>query len=307
MTISDLVTFSIKKFSPLFIFLFSSYSVLSSSVIPFPFLNSTWRYGQYDFSCSGPGNYCGQVIYKFQGDTVLQGKTYHKLFHTEPQDTVFNYAGAIRQDTLNGNLYIIFPSSQCNISDTLLYSFLWNELDTLKQCDKILGQAYSTINNIDSILILGQWRKRINLLGLYNTELIVGIGSTNGLIGPWEGWIGGRLQLECFELNGSAVYPGVNCGVNGVPLNHSNPMSFNIYPAIAQSELFVSIDNNVEIGSLTVELFSINGNLVLSQLINSSHSNTIKFSTSNLTSGIYYLFIKRKMKAVGYKKIIILP
>ena len=289
------------------LFMLKFYCAEANNFIPFPFQNSIWRYGQYDFNCSGPGNYCGQVVYKFQGDTMLLNKTYQKLYSTNPQGSVYNYSAAIRQDSLNGDLYIVFHSGQCNYSDTLLYSFRWKEIDTLKQCDRILGQSYTLINNIDSLIILGQWRKRINLQSLYNTELIEGIGSTTGLIGPWEGWIGGNLQLECFELNGISIFPNSNCGLNNVSKNICNSFSVSVYPTITNGYIFISIEEKIFISRVNVELISTNGSLIKQALLNIETDDKISFSTVGVSPGVYFLRLAIGEQVLVNKKIIVLP
>ena len=289
-----------------FVFLFCfSRTAFSRSYMPFPLQNSLWSYGVYDGNCTGPWNYCGQVLLRFQGDTVLNNILYQKLYTSFIGSPVIaNYAAAIRQDTVEGNLYIIFATGQCNYSDTLLYSFLWNVTDTLKQCDEILGGLYSTIKSIDSINIAGQWRKRITLQNTYLTELIEGIGSNTGLIGPWNGWIGGEMQLECFELNGVSVYPNSTCGTNSIGNSQFNQSDIIIYPAIVTDLLFIQVDN-IYINSLNVDIINVNGVVTKNIKLNSESANKYSISTINIPQGMYFLRVNSETQNLENKKIII--
>ncbi|MFN8142795.1 MAG: hypothetical protein U0073_00100, partial [Bacteroidia bacterium] len=115
-----------------------SKSLFSSTLVPFPFYDSKWTYNVYDFNCGVTG-YCGLVSYKFENDTNINGRTYYQLFSTNLNDTVYNYIASVREDSVSGNLYAFFQNGQCSNRDTLLYSFLWNIGDTIKECDNILG------------------------------------------------------------------------------------------------------------------------------------------------------------------------
>lgn len=267
-----------------FVFTFTMISQGSNS---FPFNNSLWKYGVYDISCSGLGSYCGQIMYEFQGDTVLSNKMYHKLYMTNPQDTLFNYVAAIRQDSLSANLYILYASGQCNNSDTLLYSFRWNISDTLKQCDRILGQIYSNILSIDSILLLGQWKIKINLQSQFNTQLIEDIGSTTGLIGPWEGWIDGNMILECFQLSGVSIYPSSNCGLNNTSNMQETKRDYIIYPTFADKEIIIKTKNVFD--KMIVKLINMNAQTLLQMNFNFDSNHEYRISTGDIKNGMYIL------------------
>lgn len=263
----------------------------SQGHISFPFQNGVWKYGMYDASCSGPGSACGTVTYKFQGDTVINSVSYKILLATYPNTSLYYYAAAIREDTVTGKLFIFYPSStQCNGIDTLLYSFIWNMSDTLFQCDRVLGTISQTIDSIDSVLIQGQWRIRINLNSAFGTQLIEGLGSTTGLIGPWEGWIGGNLRLECFELNGVPVFPSSNCGTNDVGDINLQKLDYLIYPTLANDIVYVK-QNSFNEKKVDANFFDINGRKVKSIILNFDENLPIEISTCDLQNGVFFISI----------------
>lgn len=270
----------------------------------FPFDNSTWRYGVYDVNnCSGVGAYCGYVTYEFRGDTLLPNYTYHKLFATDPQNTVFNYVAAIRQDSLTGDLFILYSSGQCNSSDTLLYSFHWSASDTLRQCDRVLGQLYSNILNIDSIFLLGEWKTRINLQSQFNTQLIEDVGSTTGLIGPWEGWIDGNMTLECFQVNGVAIYPSSSCGLNDINNIRGNKEDYIIYPSYANNEIFIKANNGFH--KYVVRFINTDAQIIKWVSFDLDSNDQYKISTMDILNGIYIVQVSTGTTNIFSKPIII--
>src|SRR4051812_5323157 len=125
------MTMLLKKGHKYFILLPCLYcsTAISQNYIPFPFQNGQWIYGEYDANCL-PQGYCGPIIYKFQGDTFLLGRSYHKLYAKIWGAGYYTYDSAIRQDSIDGKIYAMLPSN-CNDVDTLLYDFNKNINDTL--------------------------------------------------------------------------------------------------------------------------------------------------------------------------------
>ena len=263
-------------------------NINAQSIVQFPFSNSEWIYSQYDFNCTGPGNYCGTISYKFNGDTVIQGFNYNKLTARYFQDTSYQYVCGIRQDSITGNINLIFQNN-CGQIDTQLFSFNYNVQDTIKICDQILGEPFTIIDNIDSIFVLGEWRKRITLLNTTSSSYIEGIGSTYGFIGPWAGWIGGYTILDCFLMNGHAVYPSTSCGLNKVyGLSYQLPYTIKVDNEITQIKFNRNIHQPIEITLINIE-----GKKILTK-IHSYALNGISYDLdiSDIKTGIYFLCIE---------------
>lgn len=282
------------KLKILIITLFSFNQIVNAqSFVPFPFQNAEWIYQRFDFDCSGHICY---DYYKTQGDTILQGKNYNKLY------SGFTFLCGIRQDSVNGKLYMLFPDA-CDNTDTLIYNFNWAREDTIKICPRVSGESYVLIENIDSVQVLGQWRKRINLLNSIGASLIDGIGSTSGIIGPWNGWIGGYENLVCFLINGQGIYPN-NCGINNINFSQ-NPPIFDIYPNVLTNSFQIRFSNN-ENSNIQINIVNIFGEIV--KRINLSlnlNLDKYEIDVSDIQSGLYLVSVFSNTNLMYFSKIII--
>ncbi len=265
----------------------------AQSFVPFPFHNAEWIYQRFDFDCSGHICY---DYYKTQGDTILQGKNYNKLY------SGITFLCGIRQDSVDGKLYMLFPDA-CDNTDTLIYNFNWALEDTIKICPRVSGEPYVLIENIDSVQVLGQWRKRINLLNSTEAALIDGIGSTSGIIGPWNGWIGGYENLVCFLINGQGIYPN-NCSINNIIFSQ-NPSMFDIYPNVIKNNFQIRFSYN-ENRAIQINIINIFGEIVKSINLSLSRSlDKAEIDVSDIQSGFYLVSISSNKNHLYYSKIII--
>lgn len=272
---------------------------------PFPENNAVW--------CDSVGlnqsvtDYCGVLSYSLSGDTLINGKTYHKLlknvqsfyvhhfwcYPNYPNPFYSGYAGAIRQDTAQRKVYFLPPAAY---SDSLLYDFSLNVGDTLKTYITYLC-LYSPIvvTSTDSILIGSNYRKRwiINQLGcITNGEIIEGIGSTFGLLEYQVNMDAGgsrQAKLYCFSHNNQTFYP-----------NYSNTSGCSLIESIQEQpgNDLISISPNPSNGRFVIEahtsdkknidLYDMNGRHVYSNII----SDKAHIDVTNLNEGIYILTIK---------------
>ena len=196
--------------------LIAAISVGAQKYVPFPTANAQWNMHFKNWS-SGTGLLSYIIEYKQQGDTVLNGKTYKKIYIVSP-NTPYHYRGGIREenkriywlDNTNSGYfgigkYLSSGQKDCmkqyltNITnEVVLYDFnKTNVGDTL-------FKTYSTgkIIAIDSIKIQNTYRKRYTLLPYQQTigwqytydYVIEGIGSVrNGLLASVT------PQLACLE------------------------------------------------------------------------------------------------------------
>ncbi|MBC7864853.1 MAG: T9SS type A sorting domain-containing protein [Bacteroidia bacterium] len=188
---------------------------------PMPDSNAVWNihYVQYCFVNGMGDEYYSITI---SGDTLINGQVYHKFFTPYVQSfstgtcgfNSLGYNGAYRDDTLQKKIFYIPPS---DTTEQLLYDFTMQVGDTLKGFLKSgsFSWATDTVQSVDSVLIGGSYRKRININNWYNVSLIEGVGSIYGLIIPSPGYITDMpsFDLTCFTQNGQALYPNtsINC------------------------------------------------------------------------------------------------
>ena len=196
-----------KKFLFISLFFLCNSFANAQTYHPIPDSNAVWVYGWYDGNCA-PFGFCGNRYYSIHGDTVIGSYTYKKVYGSN-DGLSYGFNHGIRQDPIAKKVYV---NNLCGI-DTLLYDFSQNTGDTLHHCTDITGGGGPiSVNFVDSVFISGAWRKRIN--PNINASLIEGIGSTGGLFGPWDGWIGGNYVLKCFSINGIPVYPDTTCNIS---------------------------------------------------------------------------------------------
>jgi len=252
---------------------------------PFPDNNAMW--------CDTT---CGSCSYTITGDTIVNSNTYHKLhqsciyyqtgtgyscsYSTGTTHWVYvGYAGAIRQDTVQRKVYILFPDSS---AETLMYDFTLSVGDTIKA---YVMNRY-IVSAIDSMLIGTQYRKT---WAVNYGKIIEGIGGTLGLLNTYYQSWGPVPKLYCFSQNNQTLYPyysttSVCAEVTAIPAFKTQNPTFQIYPNPAQNNFTIELSNN---DKQTVNVYDVNGKQVLSQTING----TTNIDASNFSSGVYNISI----------------
>lgn len=266
-----------------------------------PDSNAVWVYSWYDGNCA-PTSFCGDIFYTVYGDTLLGNYSYKKIYMSS-NGLPFAFIAGIRQDTVEKKVYLI-QNGNCTSNDTLLYDYDLGVGDTLNQCNEIVGGETTYVTACDSLLISGTWRKRIHLN--INSYLIEGIGSTGGLLGNWNGWIGGYYSLKCFSLNGVTIFPDTIC--NTYPGTNINDTGF-------EPDILVQPNPIKEIGYINIRLqnpsniklqfFDLYGkkNILLNTELNAG-LNTIELNVSHFKSGIYNLQIINETETYHVNKLI---
>lgn len=156
--------------------------------------------------------------FETQGDTMIQGIVYSQLVKTwyakyyrvdecsfqyrEGPIYINGYAGAIRTDS-NNRVFFIPPNDSTVIT---LYDFSLGAGDSVY----INGPNYeywAYAQRVDSTLINGVYRKKIDVIGYMDDIWIEGIGSIFGLFAPinrhWEKY---SYSLHCYNENETIVY-----------------------------------------------------------------------------------------------------
>ncbi|MCE1169556.1 MAG: T9SS type A sorting domain-containing protein [Sphingobacteriia bacterium] len=257
--------------------------------------NAEWIYGRTDFQCGNPLNFCGYYRYKIGGDTIIGTITYKKVLGTGLNDYNYTYQAAIRQDISERRVYVVNSnySAGCSNVDTLLYDFNVNQGDTLNLCEDIIGGLPMTIvESVDSVLIAGLWRKKINLNQSYSPSLIEGIGSTSGFFGTWSGWIGGIDFLACYSNGGNPVYPDTLCQLVNINSDELIKPEVSIYPNPVSNIGLISI-NMTYSAQCTINIYDFKTCNIKNVFFGRLHSgnNLIELSSAHLNAGLYILRI----------------
>lgn len=300
---------------------------------PFPTDSTNWRqvsavwfmpvYEQWDYN------------YFIEGDTVLSGQTYNKIFRTGtyayytvsmpymihtltmgPYMTHNNsYIGGIREDGMK-KIYF-YPESASVSSEQLLYDFNLSVGDTLpvayNNTSFVLGENY--VSSIDSVLIGTNYHKRFNISIPTNSNyvsIIEGVGSTFGLLEMLVPVFESASRLNCFTRAGTLLYkdstainPQVytiaNCSLPSlVGINeHLNKGEVTIFPNPSTGSINIKTSFSEKI---TIEIFDVLGKSVY-RSERSAFEFTIDLSTQ--PKGVYFLKAKSGNKISSTNKIVL--
>ena len=151
--------------------------------------------------------------YWFNGDTIINGLKY-KAVYMQYMDSVpnidrANYYAAVREDTLAEKVYCFQAEDTV---ERLLYDFSLTEGDEALVYNywPWMEERQVIVEDVDSILVNGSYRKRIVLMEDCADIVwwIEGIGSTLGTFEPAPYCIvdGGSILLLCVHIDGELIY-----------------------------------------------------------------------------------------------------
>lgn len=297
----------------LLIFIFFTSIINAQQYYTFPTSNAIWREYRYELGGSSRSYY-----YDFQnfinGDTLIEGKIYHKIyqtgytrsyilyqsFYSEYEDI---YVGAIREDSLRKVYYYV----DSLYNEQLLYDFNLNIGDTLPIMvgtrERIINNNTTyTVTGIDSILVQGNFHKRFQINYPNQTFYIIeGVGSTYGLLAKLYSWTGYTPILKCFKLNDENAYPdGQDCNLIHIGIDEfSEQNKTHLFPNPGNGIFYF---NNLPNESLLMKIFNLMGNKIFETIVQKDHSS---IDLSNLPKGIYFIQIIDKNESINIDKIVI--
>jgi hypothetical protein len=249
--------------------------------------------------------------YYIEGDSMVNSKTYKKIYFSSDSNLNNGILFALfREDTTSRQVFAIRADST---SEYLLYDFSLNVNDTASVYPTSFpyysGPISISIDQIDSIMINGQYRKRFFIRGVqHNSNIpeywIEGIGSTFGILN--SGITGVTIfdiaypTLLCFEQDGSLLYqnPAFTDCFEPYPIGISENklQALQIFPNPAKNALTVRSEEAV----IEYKIFSSLGQIVGGDDVNSM---SFSFNVSNYQQGMYFLHLKTK-DGVVIKKIL---
>lgn len=271
------------RYLPLIFLLFSYAANAQSSVYhPFPEDSVVWRLdcGGLGFSCNCTctGGVCvneSQRQYYYDGDTVINTLSYHKVFmddfnmdywqgpafcqpgcNSSPHfySSTASYVGALREDVAQKKVYFFQPFTS---GEQVLYDFNLNVGDTLGPTMLNITN-FNRVSVIDSVLIGSEYHRRYWLWDINNPNwtpqdsgyvaLIEGIGSTFGLmeylVPPFEF----QCSMACVSIDSVTVYPmnGTTCNwlTAGISVPGDEKLIFTASPNPANESTMISWNGN---------------------------------------------------------------
>jgi hypothetical protein len=283
------------------LFLISALFTLSSLAqqpvyFPFPESNAQWNMHMLQMGWPPLEKNYSIII---SGDTLINGLLYQKLTIVNPAW----YKGAIRQDTVNRKVFIIPPAAA---TEELLYDFTMHVGDTVKGYIENYLNTKDIVENIDTVLVGNNYRKRWKINSGYNIYFIEGIGSTYGLVEYSPGTMvdAADFSISCFRQNSITIYPDTitNCGLitSAKPIEIQNDQ-LRIYPNPSNGSFTIEFDKSLNIKE--IRLTDLLGKIVFQQ----QTDNRTKIEITNLRNEIYILTIIDKDNLLINKKIISCP
>jgi hypothetical protein len=267
------------------IFLFSLLNAQEYEYVPFPTTNAVWS-EVFTYPISSPYSLLSEYRrFAMNGDdTTINGMQYKKLFMFS--DSVFDvknadYIGGIREDS-NKRVYytgkLVFEKFSLDTkgdtskSEFKMYDFSANIGDTIT-LDVFIVHDYIVVKDIDTVNILGKYRKVYSFESFYWVYWTEGIGNVTGLLFGSDALPTNGLynELVCFEENGTQSYynedygscrPETNLVYSNLVEQSKNSGELKITPNPSSGHIKISFDQS-QTGTLTV--YSGLGNVCLSK------------------------------------------
>lgn len=274
----------------------------SQTYVPFPSESAHWNclfWHQWEPEYYSLTNY----QYLQQGDTILNGKSYKKIFTklVDEQEPAV-YIGGLREDS--DKQIFFFPASinigpmvvhtfPCDTAEQLLYTF--NNLSIGMILPVNSNIATVKVMSIDSVLLGEKYRKRYEIQGnlMFDTEYwIEGIGSTKDLLSPFTYEFEWHYFTLCYsdintyyinspDGNDSCHYSTV------IGIEEFENYEIKVFPNPASD--FLSIETPNSGVSINASIYSFQGTLLLRKEFVTSRT---ELDIRKLNSGIYYLLIQ---------------
>jgi hypothetical protein len=239
--------------------------------------------------------------FRFEGDTIIENKRYTKVYrqscYSEAECSNLYYYAAVREDTIAEKIYCIQVDDGI---ERLLADFAVKAGDEVTVYDYWFSPANPQgrrlqIENVDSILIDNQYRKRVNIEyhgRVSHDSWVEGFGSIIfGLFFPYSESIPDATPAPaflCLHIADILIYqndwlPRENTCYYRVSyggIQEHKYTNFTVYPTLVDDKLYVEKKEN----SCSYKIINIQGTIVKSGVLSEEY-----ILVSNFVSGIYYI------------------
>lgn len=214
-----------KKIFTVLLFTSIVFAVKAQVNLSWPDSNATWVNTYYHVSSPNPSlqrvdYYCMET-----SDTLINSVKY-----TQISDCLNGYRGAMRD--ANGKVFYVPKDSA---QEYLVYDFTAKVGDTIRDVYMEYGWGGTGLDNVwvtfvDSVFYEDLWRKRIYLGSKYWIE---GIGNSQGLLrDPFANISNFWIDLHCFSINDSSIYPNSGYGPCNLISNGQNAPDVDVYVSV---------------------------------------------------------------------------
>jgi len=256
--------------------------------------------------------------YWFEGDTIINNIRYTKVYRQKCQSETecgeLTYYAAVREDTVAEKIYCIqtYDGVERLLADfnvqagdrVTLGSYTMTPYWSQEESTEVI-ETEVQIDDVDSILINNQYRKRVNCRGEYGS-LVEGIGNMErGLFFMFDFGMPDAKAAPiflCLEIDDVLIYqkPDNNtCYVQDDGLvggiKEVNNNNFEIYPTLVKDKLYFKTNNNLS----AYKIYDSQGKLCLSGVLN---DNAVDVST--LYPGAYCIVSYNDKRVVHTNKFV---
>lgn len=283
------------------IIVFFAISINAQTDFPFATENKIWSEIMFSWTS------LYTTYYKLQGDTIINDKSYKFIY--ESRDSLM-------QNWTRGTSFLIRIDSNQRVykyessEEYLIYDFSLQTGDSIDISHISPRQAsYVKVDSTDSILVNGQYRKRIIFESWYKEVWIEGIGSLSSPFNPFINNFTADISFEllCVTDNDTLIYqnPIFNTcykyWINGVhEIDNQKDLNINIYPMPILTTATIIINDNTS-ESWTVKIINNLGQVVANYFAN---DNSFIFNSEGINPGLYILTVNSDKKFMARKIII---
>ncbi|GHT41363.1 hypothetical protein FACS189437_08160 [Bacteroidia bacterium] len=239
--------------------------------------------------------------YWFEGDTIIENKRYTKVYqqrcyYSENDCSDQEYYAAVREDTIAGKIYGIrvddgverlLADFDVKAGDEVtVYSFF-------KPHGEMPIEHLVRIENVDSVLIDNQYRKRVNMVKNWSVQLsdswVEGFGSivfglffsqTQGAPDAADPPVFLCLHIDDVLIYQNPKYDTCYMHDSGVSITETKYLDFKVYPTLVDNNLYIEKTN----GSYYYKIYNSMGMPVRSKFLENKY-----IDVSMLNQGVYYI------------------
>lgn len=270
-------------------------------------VNESGLWSTLELHCLPGGNSYTTYFIKFSGDTIVEDKSYKKVLKCDEEtQTEWSTYGLIREDEEN-RVYL----RPVGYIEGLIYDFGVSVGDSVVALNVFINPdtLHFVVTQVDSVLLLDGYRKRVTLFEYNNIKeevWIEGVGSLFGILNScndsYGGLCGGYDGL-CYEEEGELVYQHEEydeCYISLVTnFEKQDAPKLSFYPNPAKSMVTIDFE---ESGNKEIGIYNLQGVKLISAKSNGAQ---ISVKLDALNKDIYILSVRSdKVFYPAYKLIV---
>ena len=239
----------------------------------------------------------------FEGDTVVENLTYHKLYYTtEGLEGTYFYA-MMREDLAEQKVFVRYIDTP----EELFYDFnlqVGEDITIYPTGYPVTG----TVSAIGTEMVNGTLRKRIDFtVDWFTDSWIVGVGSTLGLTNPFSKFPDFEPALTCFYEGNDLAWDNptdmVTCDIQLEVDNAVQGTEVTIGPNPARTAFQVSFGAAYGGKKVNIGLYTLTGELLLER--NAMVRGAVQMQLPGIPDGVYVLRISPENSTVITRRLVV--